>query len=140
MAGVEGDAATDRPLHAPFDVSGGVEPLEGMEHQRMVGQDQVAPLPFGLVHHLVRHIDGDQRPPHLVLRATDDQPGIVIRLLQSERSETLDHVGYRFDLHIRITIARKMRKVPCPLRRPACAGDGVPLAAARSAPPQVPRR
>ena len=66
----------------------------------MVRDDQVAPFTRGLVQHLLGHVDGQQRPVHLVVGTPHDQPRIVVGLLQGERCEPLDDFAYLIDFHI----------------------------------------
>ena len=57
MTGVERYSPTDRPLDAPLHISSRIEPLEGMENDRMVRDYQIAPRLLRLVQHLFGHID-----------------------------------------------------------------------------------
>ena len=99
MAGIERNAAADGPLDAALHLIGRIEPLEGMENDRMVRDDQIAPLALGFGHHLVGDIHGQQRLAHLVVGPAHDQPGVVVRLLPRQRRKTLDDVGYFPDKH-----------------------------------------
>ena len=99
VTGIERNAAADGPLDAALHLIGRIEPLEGMENDRMVRDDQIAPLALGFGHHLVGDVHGQQRLAHLVVGPAHDQPGVVVRLLPRQRRKTLDDVGYFPDKH-----------------------------------------
>ena len=107
MTGVERYSPADRPLDAPLHIRGRIEPLEGMENDRMVRDYQIAPRLFRLIQHLFGHIDGQQRLMHFVLGPSHDETGIVIRLLQTERSISFDHFGNILDFHDPTTLFEK---------------------------------
>ena len=52
-------------------------------------------------------IDGQQRLMHFVLGPSHDETGIVIRLLQTERSISFDHFGNILDFHDPTTLFEK---------------------------------
>ena len=68
---------------------------------------QIAPRLFRLIQHLFGHIDGQQRLMHFVLGPSHDETGIVIRLLQTERSISFDHFGNILDFHDPTTLFEK---------------------------------
>ena len=107
MTGVERYSPTDRPLDAPLHISSRIEPLEGMENDRMVRDYQIAPRLLRLVQHLLGHIDGQQRLMHFVLGPSHDKTGIVVRFLQTERSISFDHFGNISDFHNPTTLFEK---------------------------------
>ena len=107
MTGVERYSPTDRPLDAPLHISSRIEPLEGMENDRMVRDYQIAPRLLRLVEHLFGHIDSQQRLMHFVLGPSHDKAGIVVRFLQTERSISFDHFGNILDFHDPTTLFEK---------------------------------
>ena len=94
VARIERNAAADSPFDAALHLVCRIEALERMENDRMVRDDHVAPFAFGLGHHFVRDVHGQQRPVHLVVRAPHDQACVVVRFLPCERCETLDDIGH----------------------------------------------
>ena len=99
MTGVEGNAVTNGPFDTPLHGIGRIEPFQGMEDDRMVGDDQITPFVAGLVEHLLGDVHGQQCPVNLIVAAADDQSRIVIRLLPSKRRKTFDSIGYFLDFH-----------------------------------------
>ena len=102
MAGVKRDAGADGSFHASLHAVRRVEPFEGMEHDRMMCDDKSAAFPLGLVEHGFGYVDRQQSAVHLRIRPPHDKPRIVVRLLQGERCEPLDYIGYLFYFHSNI--------------------------------------
>ena len=100
VTGIEDRTAADGPLDAALHHVGRIEPLQRMEDDRMVGDDQIAPFGLGLVEDLIGYVDRQQRLVHFVVAAADDEAGIVVGLLPAKRCKAFDYVGYFLDFHI----------------------------------------
>ncbi len=99
MACVKSYAAAYGTLDTTFDVRCRIEPLQCVEHYRVVSDYQIATFGLGLVEHSLSNIDGEKSAMHFIVITSHYKAGIIIRLLQRQRSEPFDSLSYISDLH-----------------------------------------
>jgi hypothetical protein len=100
VGGIEHDTVANGLLNASLGGTGRVETLDGLEDYRMVGDNHIAPLLYGLVNHLLGDIYRKQYLAHLIVISANNKARIIVRLLQRQWRKSLNYGGYFSYFHI----------------------------------------
>ena len=89
MGGIDHDVVPAGFGHAPLHIVRTRQLTQGVEQQRMVGNDEVAIVGDGLVDHGLRDVDAEQCATRRLVGVAHLKARMVVRLLQRGRCEAL---------------------------------------------------